>query len=563
MSAFVAELLRGDGPVRATGIANPQAGSWIAGDVRLDGRDELRDALGGAGVATRNDASDTDLVVAAWRAWRETATERLIGDYSFALWDHRERTLFCARDALGVRPLYWAETGRTFVCSNVLDEIRADRRVSRRLHEPAIVSFLRFGHNVDTSTTSFAGIRRLPPGHQLVVRADSSAITPLRYWSFPVPEALRLGHDDQYIERFRDVLGAAVRDRLRTDRAAILLSGGLDSTSLAATARRVSPAVRLKGWTNDPGASQPPDENRLAAAVATRLGMAHEIVRAEPAPFLHPDDARLATPEPLDEPGWGAWLRQLGRISSCAPVLMIGEDGDALFRPPGLLTTLRSWPASDVFRRVVTYTVLHRHYPHLGIWLRRRLRAPFGPRDDRVPPWIQRDALARAGSDEPPREKPHAARPDAVRYLADPVWQSVLEAAQPAYTGVPLEMVWPFLDVRLIEFVFSIPPVPWCQRKELVRRAFRGELPDEVLTRGKKPLLGFFEEQVARWRAEPHPPVAAFGDAVREFVDTRKVAHTLETGSVEKILAVRRAFVLDQWLRRVERSSTVRSTPGG
>lgn len=552
MSAFVAELLRGDGPVRATGIANPRAGSWIAGDVRLDGRAELRDALGGAGVATRNDASDTDLVVAAWRAWRETATERLIGDYSFALWDDRERTLFCARDALGVRPLYWAETGRTFVCSNVLDEIRADGRVSRRLHEPAIVSFLRFGHNVDTGTTSFAGIRRLPPGHQLVVRADSSAITPLRYWSFPAPEGLRLERDDQYIERFRDVLGAAVRDRLRTDRAAILLSGGLDSTSLAATARRVSPDVRLKAWTNDPGASQPPDENRLAAAVATRLGMAHEIVRAEPEPFLHPDDTRLATPEPLDEPGWSAWLRQLGCISLCAPVLMIGEDGDALFRPPGLLTMLRSWPAHDVFRQVVTYTVSHRRYPHLGIWLRRRLRAPFGLRDDRVPRWIQRDALARAGSNEPPREKPHAGRPDAVRYLADPVWQSVLEAAQPAYTGVPLEMVWPFLDVRLIEFVFSIPPVPWCQRKELVRRAFRGELPDEVLTRGKKPLVGFFEEQAARWRAAPHPPVTAFGDAVREFVDTRNVAHTLETGSVEEILAVRRAFVLDQWLRRVE-----------
>ncbi|MFI5230597.1 MAG: asparagine synthase-related protein, partial [Gemmatimonadales bacterium] len=243
------------------------------------------------------------------------------------------------------------------------------------------------------------------------------------------------------------------------------------------------------------------------------------------------------------------------------PVLMIGEDGDALFRPPGLLTMLRSWPAHDVLRRVISYTVSHRHHPHLGIWLRHRLRAPFGPREARAPRWIHAEALARAASAATPGAPAHATRPDAVGYLSDPMWQSVLEAAQTAYTGVPLEIVWPFLDVRLIQFVFSIPPVPWCQRKELVRRAFRGELPGEVLARPKQPLRGFFEEQAARWRSAPHHP--KLGDAVREFVDTRSVAGTLETGSVDEVHAVRRVFVLDQWLRNAERSSAARSTRGG
>jgi asparagine synthase (glutamine-hydrolysing) len=500
-------------------------------------------------VATTNGASDTELVFAAWTAWRETATERLIGDYSFALWDAAQRTLFCARDALGVRPFYWAEIGRTFVCSNVLNEVRAHPGVSSRLHEAAIVSFLQHGHNADTATTSFADVRRLPPGHQLVVRDDSSAIVPRKYWSFPTPEPLRLTREDEYIERFRDVLGDAVRDRLRTDRAAILLSGGLDSTSIAATARRVSPATQLNAWTSDPGASQPPDENRLAAAVAERLGIAHEIVRIEPAPFMPPDAAGCQTPEPLDEPGWSEWLRQVRRASARAPVLMIGEDGDALFRPPGLLTMLRAWPAGDLLRRVSSYTISHRHHPHLGLWLRRRLGAPFVPRANGAPRWIRRGVLARANSPESPPPERHATRPDAVRYLVDPIWQSVHEAAQPAYTGVPLEIVWPLLDVRVVDFVFSIPPVPWCQHKELMRRAFRGELPDEVLSRKKAPLSGYFEEQVARWRAAWHSHPPALGDEVREFVDTRSVADTLKTGSVEAVLAVRRAFVLDQWLR--------------
>ena len=553
MSAFVAELLRGDGPVRATGIANPNGGSWITGDVRLDGRTALRDALGAAGVATISGATDSELIFAAWMAWRETATERLIGDYSFALWDAPQRTLFCARDALGVRPLYWTEIGRTFVCGNVLAAVRAHRGVSSRLHEPAIVSFLQHGNNADTATTSFADIRRLPPGHQLVVRDDSATITPRKYWSFPTPEPLRLMHDDEYIERFRDVLGEAVRDRMRTDRAAVLLSGGLDSTSLAATARRVAPATELSAWTSDPGAPQPPDENRLAAEVAARLGIAHEIVHTEPAPFVPPDDSGFQTPEPLDEAGWGGWVRQLRRISRCAPVLMYGEDGDALFRPPGLLTMLRSWPARDVLGRVISYTISHRHHPHLGFWLRRRLAAPFRPRAEGASRWIHRDVLVRAGSRDVSRAAPHRTRPDAVGYLADPIWQSVLESSQAAYTGVPIEIVWPLLDARVIEFVFSIPPVPWCQHKELLRRAFRGELPREVLARKKAPLRdSSVEEQVARWRTAWQSRLPTLGDPVREFVDTRTVADTLKTGSADAILAVRRAFVLDQWLRSTQ-----------
>jgi asparagine synthase (glutamine-hydrolysing) len=555
VTTFVAEFLRGDGPVRATGVATPGCESWIAGDVRLDGRDALRAALGAAGVATPDAASDADLVLAAWTAWRHAATERLRGDFTFVLWDHRERTAFCARDALGVRPLYWAEIGRVFVCSNVLDAVRAHPRVSSRLHEPAIVSFLQWGYNADTATTSFADIHRLPPGHQLLFRDAPGAIVPRRYWSFPVPEPLRLRRDEEYVERYHEVLGAAVRDRLRGGRAAILLSGGLDSTSLAATARRVAPGIALGAWTNDFSPIAAGDEVRLATSVATQLGIAHTVVHDPPAPLAHLDAPGHQTPEPLDEAEWAPWLRLLSRISADAPVLVIGEDGDALFRPPGLLTMLRSWPWGGVMRRVLSYTVSHRHHPHLGIWLRRRLAAPFTSRGDRPHPWIRRELLARGPMPAPERSA-HPTRPDAARSLADSVWQSVLEPSQPAYTGVPLDIVWPLLDTRVIEFVFSIPPVPWCQRKELVRRAFRGDLPSEVLARKKTPLRGFYEFQVAQWRASRCRSTTAFAEAIHEFVDTRSVVHTLQTGPVEGVLAAWRVLALDRWLRGAEHVRT-------
>ena len=450
-----------------------------------------------------------------------------------------------------MRPLYWAQFGDAFVCASELELVRAHPRATSRLHEPAIVSFLRYGFNADLSTTSFADVRRLPPAHQMVVSYDWGELTPRRFWSFPVPQPLRLTFEHEYVERYRDVLGAAVRDRLRGNHAAILLSGGLDSTSLAATARRVSPEVSLRAWTTDMGPSAPPDEVRLASSVASRLGLAHEIIREDSRPLTHLDDPGFRTPEPLDEPAWDSRIHELRRIASDARTLIVGEDGDALFRSPGLLTMLRNWPAADVMRRVLVYTISHRHHPHLGIWLRRRLAAPFRPRADRTPAWIRRDVLARSGDSRQPHVAAHPTRPDAVKYLSDPVWQCVLETAQPAYTGVELDMVWPFLDTRVIEFVFSIPPVPWCQRKELVRRAFRGELPGEVLERPKSPLNRFFERQVARWRDSRRGDATALGDGVREFVDSRRVANTLERGSVLDVSAAWRVLELDHWLRNL------------
>ena len=306
MTSFVAEIVRGDGPVRATGVSNPREGNWIAGDVRLDARDELRDALGAAGVATPRDAGDVSLVLAAWTTWRETATERLRGDFSFALWDGARRTLFCARDPLGVRPLYWAQAGASFVCANTIDAVRAHAAISSRLHEPAIVSFLRLGYNDDLTTTTFADVRRLPPAHQLLVTDASGPPVPRRYWSFPTPAPLRLKRDEEYVERYRDVLGAAVRDRLRGDRAAILLSGGLDSTSLAATARRVAPDVSLLAWTTDTGPSGAGGRARLAAPSRRALACARHHPRRAGSARSHLDDPAFRSPEPLDEPEWNA-----------------------------------------------------------------------------------------------------------------------------------------------------------------------------------------------------------------------------------------------------------------
>ncbi len=550
-----------DGPVglahallaaRENAVAGPHRssrGAWLAGDIRIDGQDELRDELAASGASVPGNVTDEALVLAAWHAWGEDAVARLRGDFSFALWDPARRVLLCARDAFGVRPLYYADLGDAFVCSNVLAAVRAHPAVTSRLHEPAIVSFLCHGFNIDLTTTTFADIRRLAPAHQLTVSLDAGEGVPRRHWSFPAPAPLVYRREEEYVERYRELLGHAVQDRLRVPRVAILLSGGLDSTSLAATVRRVSPATDVLAITMDVSVFSPNDDARLATQVAQRLGLRHEIVREAPAQLDHLRDTGFRAPEPLDEPEYAEWRRLARRISAETPVVFEGEDGDALFEPPGLRTMLRTWPVADVLARVVRYTVSHRRHPHLGLWLRRRLREFGKAKPPVVPLWVRREVLARAGLPQAAAVPRHPSRPLAQELLLGPVWQSLLETFEPAYSGAALEARWPLLDTRLLEFALAIPPVPWCQRKEIVRVAFRDELPAEVLRRPKTTLRGYDEAQIAVWRAARPCERLELSARTREFVDGDSALDHLRRGSATEVLGAWRVLALDHWLR--------------
>jgi asparagine synthase (glutamine-hydrolysing) len=524
-------------------------GAWLAGDIRIDAKRELRDALTTSGAVLPGDATDEALVLAAWHAWGEDAVARLRGDFSFALWDPAQRVLLCARDAFGVRPLYYAAVDDTFVCSNVLAAVRAHPAVTSRLHEPAIVSFLCHGFNIDLTTTTFTDIRRLAPAHQLTVPRDGPVAVPRRHWSFPAPPPLVYRREEEYVERYRELLGRAVQDRLRVPRVAIMLSGGLDSTSLAATVRRLSPGTDVLAITMDVSAFTPNDDARLGAEVARRLGLRHEITGEAPEQLGHVRDAAFRSPEPLDEPEYSEWRGIAARISVETPVVFVGEDGDALFEPPGLLTMLRTWPAADVFSRVVRYTISHGRHPHTGLWLRRRLREFGKPKPPPVPPWMRREAIARAGLPQAPFVPRHPTRPLAQELLLGPVWQSLLETYEVAYSGAPLEARWPLLDTRLLEFALAIPPVPWCQRKEIVRVAFRDELPAGVLRRPKTTLRGYDEAQVASWRAARSCERLALSSRTLEFVDGDRVLDQLTRGSATGTLCAWRVLALDRWLR--------------
>ena len=153
------------------------AGCTLVADARLDARLDDRDALCVAlGVAPpeRSAVDDHALILRAWRRWGRECPEHLLGDYAFALWDAGTRTLFCARDHIGCRPFYYAQTPQRLIFAGTVDAVLAVPDVSDALDEPMVAAYLTqiFVHT--TARTFFKAVRMLPPGHSLTVETAPS-----------------------------------------------------------------------------------------------------------------------------------------------------------------------------------------------------------------------------------------------------------------------------------------------------------------------------------------------------------------------------------------------------
>ncbi|MDA1081241.1 MAG: asparagine synthase-related protein [Gemmatimonadetes bacterium] len=520
----------------------------VTGDVRLDARADLRRAIRetpGALLAKRaapGESGDLALVHAAYAAWGVAAVERLRGDFSFALWDGATGTFVAARDGLGVRPLYYASIPGGICVSNTLDAVRAHPAVTGGLNVGAVVSFLEITWNRDLATTTFSAIARLPPGTMLRRLPGQHAASVDVHWTMPDPSPLEYRREADYVEHYRALLDEAVRDRM-TGPTAILLSGGLDSPSMAATARRVAPEHLVYAQTTRMPEVESPEEARLATAVAQRLGIAHEVREFDVVP-LPGEGGR--TPEPCFDFEDAANSEFVSLLGKRAPVVLVGEDGDALFSPPGMATMLRRYPPVTVLWWMITDTIRRGHHPYLGFWLARRLRF-WRPRRAPRPTWMRHPGCQIG---EPPVT--HRARPEAYQRLTSSLWQMMHQGWDRAFTGAPVEIRWPFLDSRLLEFVFAIPPVPWCQRKHLMRRAFASELPADVIRRPKTTVPGYFELATSKWRRRTAGAVPPLSEHTKEFVDSARLIETLATGDSEAVLAGWRALTLDRWLRDLE-----------
>lgn len=229
----------------------------------------LRRALEARGHVFRS-RSDTEVLLHGWREWGAEMPARLVGMFAFALWDRRTGQLLLARDPLGEKPLHyaWLPDGG-FAFASEIGGLTALPELPRGLDPVALDDFLALGY-VPEPATIHAAIRRLPPGHQLLLGINQAQAAPRRFWA--PPRAAVAGGADA-AEELRRRLDAAVQARLMADvPLGAFLSGGIDSgvvTSLAAMAVGQPLATFTIGFAGSA------DERPDAALVAERYGTRH------------------------------------------------------------------------------------------------------------------------------------------------------------------------------------------------------------------------------------------------------------------------------------------------
>jgi len=540
--------------------------TWIVGHVRIDGRGELVELLRATGRDARRGRPDIELVLHAWHAWGERCVERLIGDFAFAIRDGERQRIFAARDQIGIRPLYYSHRpGRFLLIGNTLRTLQHHPEVSADVNEAAIADFLAFGYGLDPGVTAFRDILMLPAAHTLM--HENGKLRVERYWDFPVREPLRLSGEEEYLERFRRLLGNAVEDRSRTDRLGIFLSGGLDSPALAATViERIlpkRPALSFQAVTVVYEHLMPDDERSYAERVARHLGIPLEVVPADDfGLFEHWGERHRWRPRPQVEPESEIWEAAARRLAAHGRVALNGEDPDTLLAPATLTQMLSGLPASEVVGDVARFVLSRRTLPPLGLGVMTRVRRTLGrqPHSAGLPPWVPpaldrrfhlRERLAGRARESArgPTATEHRYRPAVLEALRSPIWPWFLESLDPGVTGVPLEVGFPFLDLRLVEYLLAVPPLPWCHRKHILRASMRGRLPSEILGRRKTPLQG--DPYTLRLRTGQ----ARFVDGFRpepelaNFVDTSRIPSLgteLASGDADVHL---RPLALNHWLR--------------
>ena len=473
---------------------------WITADARIDCREELEKKLAQQGQDSAGRAvTDSALILRAYAAWGAECVQHLRGDFAFAIWDARKKLLFCARDHFGVKPFYYSDLGERFLFSNTLDCLRQHPDVSGDLNDAAIGDFLLFGVNCDAATTTFRDIRRLPAAHAMTINSEGLRIQ--RYWSAPTEGRIRYRRAQDYVEHFQILLQAAVADRTRVERAGILLSGGLDSATIATTARELAGGrLDLRAYTVVYESLIPDQDGKHARGVAQFLKIPLQCIPMDRLqPFERWNDPEVRSPEPVDDPFFAGLFDQFRAIAADCRVVLSGEGPDNLMHFqmwPFTRDLVRNQEWGSLLRETSRYLWLR---PSIIPGLKRRVQGLFGkdPTAPVYPSWLVPDFARRLNLKERAREwselpvaRPHPVLPKAHASLSLPHWSAMFEFQDAGVTRCPVEVRHPFLDLRVVNFLLALPPFPLFFEKQLLREAVAGRLPENVRTRPKTPMAG-------------------------------------------------------------------------
>jgi asparagine synthase (glutamine-hydrolysing) len=509
-------------------MSNPEGTVWVTYNGEIYNHLELRKELESRGHAFRS-TCDTEVLVHGYLQWGlAELLDRIDGMFAFAVWDGSARRLMLARDRMGQKPLFYATTndgGLAF--ASEVKALLAHPEVRPTIDPEGLAAYLTFEY-LPGELSMVKGVRKLLPGTWLSFEAGR--IESSRYWDIPINDG---PSPPDSVRRFTELFDRAVERRLMADvPLGVFLSGGIDSSSIAASVVRQRTAANVKTFSIG-FHEKSYDESSMARMVAEHLGTEHHerIFTAEAMKDVLPDVASV-----LDEPFGDASLMPTYLLSAFAreqvTVALGGDGGDEL---------LLGYPTFFAEAFGNAFTLLPRSVRRGARWFGRQLpvstknisfdfkvntflRGADAPKRWRHPLWL--GSVVPGGPDDPLHPDLRAAFPiesvlsfaadaydvpttksDLQRlsyqycrtYLADDILHKVDRASM----AVSLEARSPFLDRALVEFIAALPASQKlrfpAEGKWILKTAMQDRLPLPVIRRAKKG----FGIPVAAWLKGP------------------------------------------------------------
>lgn len=442
-------------------------------------------------------ATDTEVILRSYQAWGEQCLNRFNGMWSFALWDRGKQTLFCARDRFGVKPFYFAASGRTFYFASEIKQILLASGLKRVANPHSLANFLEWGLQDHLEETSFEGVFQLLGGHTLSLQLREPLHHEIRrYWELDTSPSCALTPEEA-TEEFRSQFSRAVSIRLRSDvPVGVSLSGGLDSSAVLCEARRLSPEARFESFSSCFEDSRLDERRYMLAAASAANSPKHWTYPDAESFWKVAETIAYHQDEPIGGPSvFAQWSVMRSAQEHRVPVLLGGQGGDEslcgyrkyyFFYIWHLLRKLDPVFLREAPALAQTFASIQWSLGSIGRYLPSIARKRVSALGRLGMPSLRASRMGRmlgAGSDLAERQKTDILVSSLPKLLRHEDRNSMAHS---------IESRMPFLDYELVEFSVRCRPSLKLRNgwtKWILREALQGTLPEQIRLRKSK--LGF------------------------------------------------------------------------
>jgi asparagine synthase (glutamine-hydrolysing) len=546
-----------------------KCGNILLWDGRLDNYQELTDVLG----LPEETIPDSEIVLAAWRCWRENCFSKFVGEWSLVLLSHADRTLYLVRDHAGTRTLYYQTCAERASWSSALESL-TDPATDRKLSDEFAARYL---CSVPIGTfTPYDSIHAVPPGH--FVRVSGRSVESHRYWDAHRASPLSYSKDAEYEEHFVALFRQAVKRRTETGAPMLAeLSGGMDSTAIVC----ISDELRRTGGnghekfvntisyfdSREPNWDERPfvsivESRRGKSGIHIDLSLVDATFSADigrnSMPWLWPDDCQTISIESADADSYRVVLSGLGGDELLGGIpTPLPELADLLYRHRYRQLLARSLAWCIVDRRPVVLRLCDVIAFRNSVYRNEPVELSM------IPQWISERSRQALGLT--PGEKLEGYRlrelwPSAASFQR--AWRLLLETlpthARSEHQNKEYRL--PYLDRDLVDFLARTPReqlVRPGRRRSLMRRALKQIMPVEILERKRKAfVIRGTVLAIRNHHVEIRRLFERSAAAERGYIDRMRILQALDefqtTTNISSQRSLRKAINLERWLQSLE-----------